>query len=433
MAKVAVIGAGVMGLAAAYHALEQGHEVDLYEAAPEAGGMAAHFQLGDLSIERFYHFICKTDFSTFALLDQLGIRDRLRWTPTSMGYFIDGKLNRWGDPISLLRFPGLGLISKFRYGLLAFVSAKRNRWDALETESAKHWITRWCGKTVYDRMWRPLFNYKFYEYADNVSAAWIWTRIKRTGRSRRSLMQEELGYLEGGSETLVHALVSAIEKAGGRIHLGQKVERILIESGAVSGLRVGGADIAADAVISTAPLPVIPDIAPDLPPALLDRYKAIANIGVVCVVLRLKRSVSRHFWVNIVGSTHEVPGIIEFSNLRPVSDTVVYVPYYMPVTNEKWNWSDQQFLDDAIGCINEVNSAVSRADVVTHHIGRLRYAQPICPPGFAAMLPPVKTPIAGLQIADTCFYYPEDRGISESVRFGKMMAETVSKGQQADS
>ena len=42
------------------------------------------------------------------------------------------------------------------------------------------------------------------------------------------------------------------------------------------------------------------------------------------------------------------------------------------------------------------------------------------------MLPPVETPIGGLQIADTCFYYPEDRGISESVRFGKMMAERVS-------
>jgi hypothetical protein len=30
-------------------------------------------------------------------------------------------------------------------------------------------------------------------------------------------------------------------------------------------------------------------------------------------------------------------------------------------------------------------------------------------------------------IADTCFYYPEDRGISESVRFGKMMAEALGK------
>ena len=55
-------------------------------------------------------------------------------------------------------------------------------------------------------------------------------------------------------------------------------------------------------------------------------------------------------------------------------------------------------------------------------MGRLRHAQPVCTPGFLDRLPPVQTDIAGLQIADTCFYYPEDRGVSESVRLGQDMA-----------
>ena len=37
----------------------------------------------------------------------------------------------------------------------------------------------------------------------------------------------------------------------------------------------------------------------------------------------------------------------------------------------------------------------------------------------------MQTPIAGLQIADTCFYYPEDRGIAESVRLGSEMANVL--------
>ena len=41
------------------------------------------------------------------------------------------------------------------------------------------------------------------------------------------------------------------------------------------------------------------------------RYDAIANIGVVCAVFRLKRSVTPHFWVNIVDERFEVPGIVE--------------------------------------------------------------------------------------------------------------------------
>ena len=37
----------------------------------------------------------------------------------------------------------------------------------------------------------------------------------------------------------------------------------------------------------------------------------------------------------------------------------------------------------------------------------------------------MQTPIVGLQIADTCFYYPEDRGIAESVRYGCLMARAI--------
>src|ERR1700683_3995753 len=91
--------------------------------------------------------------------------------------------------------------------------------------SAKRWIESWCGTKVYDAMWRPLFDLKFYEFADNISAAWLWTRIKRVGTSRESLFQEELGYIDGGSETLVRALVDAIEKKGGGVRRGGRVTR----------------------------------------------------------------------------------------------------------------------------------------------------------------------------------------------------------------
>jgi protoporphyrinogen oxidase len=72
-----------------------------------------------------------------------------------------------------------------------------------------------------------------------------------------------------------------------------------------------------------------------------------------------------------------------------------------------------------------VNPGLTVDDIVASHVARLRYAQPVCEPGFAEMIPPVQTPIKGLQIADTCFYYPEDRGISESVRLGREMAQRL--------
>ncbi len=425
MGHVAVVGAGAMGLAAAYHAAKAGHSVEVLEAGPEPGGMAAHFNFDGLSIERFYHFVCKADAPTFALLDELGLGDRMRWRKTSMGYFIDGKLQAWGDPVALLKFPAVSLLARLRYGLLAFVSTRRERWDALENQSAREWITRWGGAEVYDRLWKPLLELKFHEYSVNVSAAWIWTRVKRIGRSRKSLFQEELGYIEGGSQTLVDALVAGIESLGGRIRLSTPVEQILCENGRVTGVRTAQGVTAADAVISTMPVQLVSRAVPDLPDDWKAKYDAIANIGVCCLLFKLKRSVTPHFWVNITEPDIAIPGIIEFSNLRPFDQTIVFVPYYMPVTHPKFAWPAQRLLDEAFGYLQRLNSAITMDDILSTYVGRLRHAQPICEPGFAAKIPPVQTPIRGLQIADTCFYYPEDRGIAESVGIARKMAERI--------
>jgi protoporphyrinogen oxidase len=428
MSRVVVIGAGAMGLAAAYHAAKAGHAVTVLEAAPEPGGMAAHFDLGGLSIERYYHFVCKADRPTFDLLEELGLGDKMRWVPTSMGYYTDGALYPWGDPVSLLRFPKLSLIQKLRYGAMMFFSTKRRGWRSLETVSAKDWITRWCGAAVYERLWAPLFRLKFFQYADNISAAWIWTRIKRLGTSRRSMMQEELGYIEGGSQTLVDALVRAIGEKGGTLRLGTAATCIAVADGRVTGVIAGDEHFPADAVISTMPTPHVSRIAPDLTEDELRRYDAIANIGVVCVVFRLKRSITPHFWVNIVDRRFEIPGIVEFSNLRDVGgDTVIYIPYYMPVTHPKFARDDAFFREEGLRYLKLLNPALTEDDVIAFSLGRLRYAQPVCPPGFAAMIPAVQTSIRGLQVADTCFYYPEDRGISESVRLGKALAAGISE------
>jgi protoporphyrinogen oxidase len=198
-----------------------------------------------------------------------------------------------------------------------------------------------------------------------------------------------------------------------------------VENGRVNGVRTADRIYPADAVISTVPTPLIPRLVPDLTEAELARYAAIQNIGVVCVVFRLQRSVTPYFWVNISDPRFEIPGIVEFSNLRPVGDTIVYIPYYMPTTHPKFANGDAYFFNEGLSYLQALNPELQAGDVISYHVGRLAHAQPVCPPGFAATLPSVQTSIHGLQIADTCFYYPEDRGISESVRLGKIMAEAV--------
>ena len=44
---------------------------------------------------------------------------------------------------------------------------------------------------------------------------------------------------------------------------------------------------------------------------------------------------------------------------------------------------------------------------------------------FPEKIPSLDLGVKGLLVADTCYYYPEDRGISESVNFGKSLAKKI--------
>ena len=423
MAKTAVIGAGVMGLACAYELLKRGHSVDIYEADDRVGGMAAHFDFEGLNIERYYHFICKPDHYLFDLLKELGIEDKLRWRDTYMGYYYDGHMYDWGNPIALLKFPKLGFLAKFRYGLHAFFSTKRKNWLSLDEVEASDWIRKWIGEEAYNILWKRLFALKFFKYKDNLSAAWIWSRIKRVGSSRKSMLQEELGYLEGGSDTLLHALEQKIIMLGGKIHLTTPVERVNIVNNQVQSITVTGHEENFECIFSTVPLPYVSRMIPDLPTDNRARYESIHNMGVVCVIFRLRKGVSRNFWLNVSDESMEIPGIIEFSNLRPLQDSVVYVPYYMPRDYPKFANDNDFFIAEAKHYIKQLNPEITDEDFIAAHASRYGYAQPVCQPGFSKVLPPIKTAINGLYIADTSYYYPEDRSISESVNVGKKMAE----------
>ena len=421
--RIAVLGAGPMGLAVAYQLARDGHQPVVFEADDRVGGMTAAFDFSGLSIERYYHFHCISDQAFLTMLDELALTDKMRWVETKMGYWYQGRLQAWGNPIALIKFRGLSPVAKFRYGLHAFMSTKRDNWAPLDTLDAVAWIKRWVGKEAYEVLWRRLFDYKFYDYSDNLSAAWIWSRIRRIGRSRYSLFREKLGYLEGGSGALLEALKVAIESSGGDIRLKAPVEKVIISDGRVAGVQVAGQLESFDKVVSTVPLPYVPRLMPDLPADVLARFKAIKNIAVVCVIAKLKKPVTVNFWLNTNDPEMDIPGLVEYSNLRPLNQHVVYVPFYMPGEHPKFAESDQVFLDKVRRYLKKINPALNDDDFIDMRASRYRYAQPICDPNYLEKLPPVALPIQGLWVADTSYYYPEDRGISESIGFGRRLAK----------
>ncbi|MCM2131860.1 NAD(P)/FAD-dependent oxidoreductase [Larsenimonas rhizosphaerae] len=425
--RIAVLGAGPMGLAVAYQLALDGYRPVVFEADDRVGGMTATFDFNGLDIERYYHFHCTSDTDFLTLLDELGLADKMKWVETRMGYWYLSRLQDWGNPVALLKFKGLGPVSKFRYGLHAFLATKRNDWKPLDNVEATGWIKRAVGEKAYDVLWRSLFELKFYEHTPHLSAAWIWSRIRRIGRSRYDLFREKLGYLEGGSTTFLSAMKQEIERLGGDIRLSTPVIKVSMANDRVQGVVTRSGEEPFDQVISTIPLPYISRVMPDLPQDILEQYQAKNNIAAVCVIAKLRRRVSDKFWININDPEMDIPGLVEYSNLRPLDDHVVYVPFYVPGEHPKYADEDSVFIDKVRRYLKKINPKLTDDDFIDIRASRYRFAQPICEPGYLDTLPPVNLPVKGLRVADTSYYYPEDRGISESIGFGRQMARDATR------
>lgn len=425
--RVAVLGAGPMGLAVAYQLVRDGHRPVLFEAGPRIGGMTTTFDFEGTSIERFYHFHATSDVDFFQLLDELGLGDKMRWKRTRMGIYYNGRVQRWGDPIALLLFRGLGLWSKIRYGLHAFTSVKRNKWDKLDGLEASGWVKKWVGQKAYDVTWRMLFDLKFYDYAHTLSAAWIWSRVRRIGRSRSSLLAEKLGAVEGGSDTWLDAVERVIVDGGGEIRLATPVEEVVIEDGVVRGIRTRDGLEEFDRVVSTVPLPYVAAMIPALPEEILAKYRAQRNVAVVCVIAKLRRELTENFWLNVNDPGMDIPGVVEYSHVRDLDSHIIYVPFYMPGEHPKYADDDEVFTEKVRSYLKRINPELTDDDIVAIRASRYRFAQPVCGPNFLDTLPPWRLPVDGLFAADTSYYYPEDRGISESIKFGRMMATEIVK------
>jgi len=424
--SVAVIGGGPMGLAIAYQLALEGCRPVLLEADDRLGGMAASFDFAGVPIERYYHFHCLSDQAFFELLEELNLSHLVRWKQTAMGFYLDGRLYPWGSAGSVLKLRRLPLLSRLRYLLHAARCLSLRDWRHLDGISATEWLRTWLGPKGYEVLWAKLFAYKFYQYTDSLSAAWIWSRIRRIGQSRRWL-KETLGYLEGGSDRWIDAIEHRIRELGGEIRLSSPVTAL---AGDAHGARItttSGSEVF-DAVISTVPLPLV---APMLrqaqqDPRLIAAYEEQQSVACACVVLQTSRPITGNFWTNVNDSRFAIPGIIEMSNLRPITPHITYVPFYMPAEHPDYGRPNGAFIADSIACLKAINPELQDADILASHCSRYRYAQPVCGTHFLDTLPPLN-PMTNVWIADTTVYYPEDRGISESVGFGRNLARQVLK------
>lgn len=424
--RVGIIGAGITGLALADNLAGAGAEVEIFERGTEIGGLAAGFEvLPGIRLERFYHHIFQTDVDFQNLSADLGVGDKIMWRPANIGFFIDGRVHSLSTPLDVLRFRPLGLLGRLALGWTMLELRERRRGRSLEHIPVEQYFRRRMASSVYRTVWAPMYEAKWGADAADISAAWMWQKVRARGKSRRG-MHEELGYPVGGFSTLANALADRVRARGGKLNLGTIVERIRVEQGRVAGVDTGSSSLDFDAVLSTLPLANLVPLVPDMPPDVAERCHAVGYRGVVCHVIVMDRPLSDTYWLNVADRSIPLGGVVEQTNFVPPANYggkhIAYLFNYLDQSAPELTMPEEDFPAHHFPHVKRIFPSFNENHVSNRFVFRTRVASPIYKHPYQ---PPPLEPVPGLYLADTSRIFPMDRGTSECIRLARYVSSRV--------
>ncbi len=427
-----VIGGGFTGLGAAYELSRRGVPVTVLEADEGIGGLAGSFTTNGQPLEKFYHHWFTSDTEVMRIIDELDQRDRIVFRQTPTGMYYANSLFKLSSPLDLLRFSPLAFPDRIRLGAMVFKVRRYKDWRELDAIPASRWLIDLAGPEVFRVVWEPLLRGKFGEFADQVSAAWFWSKMVIRGGSRGRGGAEKLAYFKGGFAALADGIANSITKLGGVIQLNSPVTGLKVEDGRVHAVETEGRLVQCDGVIATPGLPVIADI---LSPYVSSDYekglRAIRYLANVCLVLELDRSLSDLYWINVNDPGFPFIGVIEHTNFEPPNSYggrhIVYLSKYLSENADLYRMSDEAFLEFSLPHVRRMFPDFDSEWVKGYSVWRAPHAQPVVECGYGHKIPAVETPLSNFFIATMAQVFPEDRGTNYALRDGRRVGRRVAE------
>ncbi|TCS39226.1 squalene-associated FAD-dependent desaturase [Paucimonas lemoignei] len=234
--KVAVIGAGWAGCAAAVEASRRGHQVTLFERARTLGGRARAVELNGMLLDNGQHILLGAYRETLRLMQTVGIKAtdaflrlplQMRYAPDSGG--MDFLAPRLPAPLHLLAalLRAKGLAREDKLALARFSSTARWMGWQLHTDCTVAELLERFDQT--DRlvrlMWNPLCIAALNTPPQRASAQVFLNVLRDSLGARRAASDMLLPRVDLTSMFPQHA-AAHVEKAGGSVYTGCTVNAI---------------------------------------------------------------------------------------------------------------------------------------------------------------------------------------------------------------
>lgn len=443
--KIGIIGGGLTGLTTAYRLVQSGADVTIFEASDRLGGLAAGCELAGHRVEQAYHFLYKTDEYILALVDELGLSDKLTYHKSSVSTYYDDVVYPMMSPVDLIKFKPIGFIDRIRAGVTVLWLQKVKNWRKLSETTALEWLRKWAGRRVSDVIWEPLLRGKFDRYYDKVTMSWLWGRVLQRVDSRDAkLGGEALGYFDGGFKIIIDALEGPVRAAGTDIRFNTPISKLSHnpETDKVVVSSEAGDEVF-DRVLATVPSNVLTHLIGDYEgndPDYFSKIKSIDYLDAVVQVFATPQKFTPYYWHNINSPNSPFVVFLSLTNLVGSEQydglNIYYIGDYVPREHEYMSMDEGVLKQRWYGELKKIFPEFDPSKVVDEQLFRMRNAQHIVDIGFEEnKLVPYQTPCPGVLMCNFSQIYPMDRGTNYAVRDGNQMArllmDSLKDGTQA--
>jgi protoporphyrinogen oxidase len=425
MKKIAIIGAGFTGLAAALQLIEKKFQVTIFEKENQPGGLAGGFKQPNWnsSLEFHYHHFFTNDFFGIKLMGKINFPFEKHSPNTSL--LINEKIYRFDSPFSLLSFPLLTLWQKMRLGTVLVIfkipSSLNFLLPIFKTKTAYSLIPKLIGEQTYKLLFAPLFKSKFGDHEKEIAAIWFWARInKRTTK---------LIYPNGGYLSFAQKLLEHLKSLGVKTKINTPISEIRKEKNGWM-VKTNDEEIMFDEILLTVPFPVAAKMIPGF------NTQSINHLDSLNLVLETKKPIlKKEYWLNINDPAYPFLALIQHTNMidnkHYCGNQIAYIGNYLPKTHEYFQKTKEELFDIFLPKIQKINPDFQKSEIINSFLFHGFDAQPVVDVNYESKIPPIdlsklKSEYEGLFIANMDMVYPWDRGVNYAIELGQKAADIIS-------
>lgn len=360
---VAILGAGIAGLAAAKKASELGVNYEVYEASRNYGGLLDNFKVDGFRFDNAVHLSFASEPEVRCIFD---LEPQIIHTPNAKNFDCDKWLKH---PVQNNLYP-LSVDEK-----ISLIKSFINRPNNLEFDDYQSWLIHQYGEEIANKY--PIrYTKKYWQHsADELSTTWIGNRLRRanidellfgafSNKTPNDYYVNEMRYpINGGFKSFIAPLIK-------NININYDHEVILINLDDRIIKFKNGNEVRYSKIINTIPLPEFIQLcASSVPSAVIDASKELACTSIDLISIGFNKDIIRDLWFyiydeDIYASRAHSPSVKSKNNV-PKGTSSIQFEIYNPSKESKF--TVEELKENTLYALKKMGIAKEEDIIFMHH------------------------------------------------------------------